>query len=104
MGYGIWYKYSRLTETLIDRWEILGIDLIGPLPATEAGHKHVCTVTDLFTKWVFARPVKSKSSADVADVILELIYSYGPPTKIISDRGGEFVNEVMFAYIFISHW
>jgi len=87
---------------VVVRWEILGIDLIGPFPVTPQSHKYVCTMTDLFTKWVFARPVSSKSAASVADVLLQLVYSYGPPRKMITDQGREFVNQVCLRCFFLT--
>ena len=65
----------------------LGIDLIGPFAVTDKGHRYVCTLTDHFTKWVFAQPIKSKSAGDVASVLLKLIYSYGPPPKNYNGSG-----------------
>ena len=63
--------------------------------------RYVCTVTDLFTKWMFAGPIKSNSAGDVASVLLKLINSYGPPKKKkkkkkkkIMDQGCEFINQV----------
>ena len=88
------FAFACVTVSLFARWEILGIDLMGPFPVTSEGNRYVCTVTDLFTKWVFARAVPSKSAASVADVLLQLVYSYGPPRKMISDQGREFVNQV----------
>jgi len=71
---------------------------MGPFPETADGNKYVCTVTDLFTKWVFARPTSSKSAAAVADVLLQLVYSYGPPRRMITDQGREFVNQVCILF------
>lgn len=51
-------------------------------------------MTDLFTKWVVAYPLKDKSGASVARAIVDMIYTYGPPVKIITDQGREFINEV----------
>ena len=75
-------------------WDAVGIDLMGPYAETTAGNKYIFTATDLFTKFVFARPVKGKSAGDVASVIVEMFYAYGRPRRVITDRGGEFVNEL----------
>ena len=42
---------------------------IGPLPETPRGHKYIMTMTDYFTKWVEASPLKDKSASSVADVL-----------------------------------
>lgn len=73
---------------------MLGIDLIGPFKETDKGNKYIITITDLFTKWVVAYPLKDKSGLSVARAILKMIYTHGPPVRIITDQGREFVNEV----------
>ena len=76
------------------RWDVLGIDLIGPFKVTAEDSKYVITMTDLFTKWVVAYPLKDKSGPSVARAIVKMVHTYGPPLKIITDQGREFVNEV----------
>ena len=39
-------------------WDVVGIDLMGPYVETERGNKYIFTATDLFSKFVFARPIK----------------------------------------------
>uniref|UniRef100_A0A9J7ZV46 Integrase zinc-binding domain-containing protein n=1 Tax=Cyprinus carpio carpio TaxID=630221 RepID=A0A9J7ZV46_CYPCA len=46
-------------------WEVFGLDLIGPLPETARNNKCVLTMTDLYTKWVIAEPMQSKTAAEV---------------------------------------
>ena len=75
-------------------WDVVGINLMGPYAETTAGNKYIFTATDLFTKFVFARPVNGKSAGDVASMIVEMFYAYGSPRRVITDRGGEFVNEL----------
>ncbi|KAH9294426.1 hypothetical protein KI387_040371, partial [Taxus chinensis] len=51
-----------------------GFDFIGTLnPTSSAGHTHVLTATDYFTKWVEAIPVKSTTSEVVCSFIKENI-------------------------------
>ena len=39
-------------------WDVVGIDLMGPYVETEHGSKYIFTATDLFSKFVFARPIQ----------------------------------------------
>jgi hypothetical protein len=64
-------------------------------------YRYICTMTDLFSKFVFARPIETKGAASVCAVLLEFIYLYGPPKKFLSDQGREFVNEVSPHVMFI---
>jgi IS30 family transposase len=54
----------------------------------------VLTMTDLFTKWIVARPIPNKTSSAVAEVLVDTFYTFGPPRRIISDQGREFVSQV----------
>ena len=46
-------------------WELIGIDLTGPLLKTVDGFQYILTATDYFSKWVEAFPLKRKTSAEV---------------------------------------
>ena len=52
-----------------EAWHQLGMDLVGPLHITPRGNKYIMTVTDYYTKWAEAVPLKDKSAASVANVL-----------------------------------
>ncbi|XP_058647405.1 uncharacterized protein LOC131549338 [Onychostoma macrolepis] len=62
-------------------WEVLGLDLIEPLPGTAHNNKYVLTMTDLYTKWVIAEPMKSKTAAEVSAIITAKLYLFGMVRK-----------------------
>ncbi len=68
-------------------WNQVGIDLVGPLPKTESGNQYICGLTDYFSKWTEAVPIKSKSSIDVAEVVYSTICRLGAMEVLISDQG-----------------
>ena len=70
------------------------MDLMGPFNITVKNNKYVITMMDLFTKWVVAYPLKHKSAPSVARTIMKMVYTHGPPVKIITNKGKTFVNEV----------
>ncbi|KAM8945683.1 kynurenine formamidase [Pelodytes ibericus] len=76
-----------------DVWELVGIDLIGPLIKSNNGYSYILTATDYFSKWVEAFPMKTKSAAEVARNLCSMIYRHGCPKRILSDQGREFVNK-----------
>ncbi len=67
---------------------------IGPLPVTPKGNKYIVTVTDYFSKWPEAAPLIDITAIGVANFLFKLFCQHGWPEAIISDQGGEFVNEV----------
>lgn len=91
----MWTAASQLHPIKVsERWDVLGMDLIGPFNETERGNRFKMTVTDLFTKWMVAKPIRDKSASSTAEVLLETTFTFGPPNRIISDQGRELVNEV----------
>uniref|UniRef100_A0A8C6L6M4 Integrase catalytic domain-containing protein n=1 Tax=Nothobranchius furzeri TaxID=105023 RepID=A0A8C6L6M4_NOTFU len=78
-------------------WSVLGIDLIGPLPTTNMKfmqYKFILTATDLFTKWVVAKSLYTKTATEVSKEIVNILLDFGLVERIITDQGWEFVNEV----------
>ena len=75
-------------------WHTIGIDLIGPLPTTDAGYAYIATATCLFSKWPEAEPLPNKTVGAVANFVLKLICRHGCLTIRISDQGREFVNRI----------
>ncbi|CAM4735446.1 unnamed protein product [Leuciscus chuanchicus] len=93
-------------EWVKEAWEVLGLDLIGPLPETARNNKYVLTMTDLYTKWVIAAPLQSKTAAEVSAKIIKKLYLFGTVRKIITDQGKEFVNKLnsnIFSTLNIKH-
>lgn len=90
----------------------IGIDLIGPLPATKAGNKYIITLMDYFSKWPEAAALPDKKADSVALFLYKMIcryvhtyvqmlitllcfyHRYGCTKILISDQGREFVNKV----------
>ena len=51
------------------------MDLIGPMPETPRGNKYIVTLTDYFSKWAEAAPLKDKGAVGVAKFIYSVSYS-----------------------------
>ena len=73
----------------------VGIDLVFGLPETSENYTGVMVITDAFTKFPWAKPIKSKSAVEIASILKEYICIFGPPKTILSDRGREFNNEIV---------
>jgi transposase InsO family protein len=72
-----------------------GMDMIGKInPSSSKGHQYILAITDYFTKWVEAIPMKSVTSKDVVNFIKKhVIHRFGIPQTITTDGGSVFISE-----------
>ena len=69
-------------------FEIISIDLVGPLPITEEGHKYIVTVTDALSKFAVTYPIISPSDEEIMEGLeTRIFYVFGPPKVILKDQG-----------------
>ena len=70
--------------------ERVSIDLTGPHTRSRRGNVYICTVIDVFSKWLEIFPIRKKEALAVAKVLVERVfYRMGTPLSILSDRGGQ---------------
>ena len=60
-----------ITDTPNRPFEKVAVDLVEKLPTTPRGFKHILTVQDNFSKFVFAIPLKTKEADEVAQRFAE---------------------------------
>jgi hypothetical protein len=77
-------------------WDLLCIDLWDSGVVSSEGNKYVLTVIDGFSKFAFAIPLRNKEAKSVAKALVRHVFNLrGPPRRLHSDRGSEFVNEII---------
>ena len=73
------------------KFELVGMDLVGPLPMTDRRNRYMLVITDYWTRWCEAIPIPNKESATVASAFMRVwVTRYGCPMTILSDQGKEF--------------
>ena len=76
-------------------WETIAVDPMGPYPRTLDGHTFILVVTDLFTRWVEAFPLRTSSAQRLTKALEEEVFArYGYPRRILSDNGTQFTGHV----------
>ena len=76
-------------------WELLSIDIVGPLPRSKQGQRFVLTVVDCYSRFTILIPLKDHSATTVSQALYERVIGYhGAPRGILTDRGGEFRSRV----------
>lgn len=74
------------------------MDILSGLPTTPNKHKHILLVVDSYSKWCEAFPLRTQEASEVARVLYkEIITRYGAPRTLISDRGRNFVSNLVKA-------
>jgi hypothetical protein len=77
-------------------FELVGIDVLGPLPTSKESNRFIIVFTDHFTKWAEAFAVPTHSAETVADLLVKHIFCrFGCPKKLLSDQGSEFMSKLV---------
>ncbi|XP_051155402.1 uncharacterized protein LOC127277975 [Leptopilina boulardi] len=72
-------------------WETVALDLMGPYPLTTRGNRFILVVTDLFTRWVEAFPIRNSNASTIIKILEDEVFSrFGYPHRILSDNGPQF--------------
>lgn len=73
----------------------IAMDMVGPLPPTDEGYRYILTICDYGTRYPEAFPLKTTTSVDVAEALLEMFARTGIPDEILTDRGSNFTSVVI---------
>ena len=66
------------------------------LPETPDGYKHVLVTVCYLSKYVAARPLKTKTTTEVIQQLQDIFLELGLPDIIQHDQGKEFTSKVYF--------
>lgn len=74
-------------------FEMVGMDIAGPLPLTRRGHRYFLVMVDVFSGWVELAPLVDVKAATVLEVFrTQWCDRYGIPDRLVTDRGGQFIG------------
>jgi hypothetical protein len=74
---------------------LIGMDTIGPLTKEENDLEYILVIIDHFTRYVELYAIKDTSAQSVIQPLIDHSGRYGVPRFIQSDKGTQFVNEVI---------
>jgi hypothetical protein len=93
---------ASVMNPIIKLWPFIGwgMDMIGKInPPSSKGHQYILAITDYFTKWVEAIPMKTVTSKDVIKFIKEhVIHRFRIPQTITIDGGSAFISEEFWKF------
>lgn len=70
-------------------WEIIAIELMGPLPTGE----YLLVTTDYYSRFVEVAILKRISAKEIQEELFELFARHGLPRTIVCDNGRQFTDE-----------
>ena len=77
-------------------WELLGIDVVGPLPTTKRGHRFIVTFVDHFSGYPFAFATRDHTAKTIARLLLDnIVPLIGCKPKFLTDRGQDFLSKII---------
>lgn len=71
------------------------VDLIDMQSCKDQDYNFILNYQEHLTKFVLLKPLKTKTAAEVAYVLIDLFCVFGTPAVLQSDNGREFVNSII---------
>lgn len=77
-------------------FDVIGVDILGPLKKSHNGNKYIVVFIDYFTKLVEAFAIPDMEAQTIAKLLLdEVVFRYGAPSRILSDKGSQFTSQLL---------
>ena len=81
---------------VIEPFELVGWDLMGPFPTSIHGNKYILVITEYLTRWCEAIVLSDAMVSSVAHALLQrVIFPHGCPRQLLSNQGSQFRSEVI---------
>lgn len=76
-------------------WQLISMDLVGPLQRTTSGYVHILVVSDYFSNFCMLFPVRTANAQSVVQHIENSIFLlFGTPQYLVCDNGVKFRNSI----------
>ena len=93
--------HPTLSEEYVFLLERIAVDDIGPLPKSKSGFKYILVIVDLVTKYVWLRPMKSKTQNEIAEILVDIYTDWGVPGEVQSDGAKHLHNKELIKKLMI---
>ena len=71
-------------------FERVCLDIVGPLPMSDRGHKYILVAINCFSRWAQAFPLSNMTAATVAETfVLGWVSLFGAPHSLHTDQGSQ---------------
>ena len=83
-------------RVLIEPFEKLALDFVGPINPPSKQNKYILVCTDYVTKWVEAKALPFATENVVVSFLFEDIFTcFGVPREIVTDQGTQFTSRLV---------
>jgi hypothetical protein len=80
-------------------FQLVTMDIMGPLATTVNGNKYLLVMVDHFSKWVELFALVDQTAEDVAKCVSLFVFRHGVPDSILTDLGTNF-QAVLISQLF----
>jgi hypothetical protein len=93
-------KYAGLLQPIITTkpFEMVAMDIMGPLRTSPEGYKYSLYIIDMFTSWPESIPLRTLTAEETTRAFQLLVTRHACPIKALTDRGTSFMSK-LFAKI-----
>lgn len=82
------------TPSLTKPWQLLSVDVVGPLPRSSSGHCYILSVSDCFSKYCLLFPMRNMLATTIVKRLEEDVFLvFGAPHSILTDNGVQFKSQ-----------
>ena len=93
------FKRNRVIVGGIDKeWEA-DLVIMDSLSKENNGYKYILTVIDVFSKYAWVEPLKTKSGENLVKAFEKILRKGRKPEKLHSDKGTEFTNKLFQTFL-----
>jgi len=78
-----------------EAFDLVGMDLIGPLPVTKKGNSYIMLFSEYKTKWIEAAAIPDATARTCAQAFISnILVRHGAPLRILTDLGSNFTSQL----------
>ena len=85
----------QCSDTSMDFFEKIAIDILGPFPTSYRGYKYILGVICQATRYLILIPLKNIDTTAVAEALMKEFLVYGFPRELLSDNGPQFRSHLL---------
>lgn len=91
------WRRNKVRVYGIDELWMADLTFMDGFEENNQGFRYILTVIDCFSKYAWAKPLKTKQATEVKKALIE-IFKERKPLKLQTDKGGEFDNKMLRSF------